>query len=303
MKKVLFNILTCNRFFYFKNCMESLFKSIDLNRIDILVCDNNTIEDGFDEYVNKLSKDYGIIVKKFTNRTRNELYRAMNYAIKYAKKNKYDIINFVQDDIQFVCNHPTLIDDTIEAFKKNDKVVQINYNMPWKRKADRIGKIKTIKGGVSKFAVVYDKSPCDNGFTRVNIYDKLGKYPEEAISWAHGKKGERYKNKLNGEVWFGRECGKKNWKRAITYLPNAGMMFDCAYVRGPERFGRYFLPKNEFYIKYLTDDEREKIVLNNKNKKFSYIEDFCKADGWEPLTYGKHSPINKSHDLREVTPE
>jgi hypothetical protein len=49
------------------------------------------------------------VIKKFTDRTPNELYRAMNFAVRYAKENKYDFINFIQDDIQFLYKNDELL--------------------------------------------------------------------------------------------------------------------------------------------------------------------------------------------------
>ena len=90
-----------------------------MDRIDILVCDNNTIEPGFDEYMNNLCSKYkNITMHKFTDRTKNELYRAMNWAISYAQKNKYKIINFIQDDIQYLYKNDAHIDDVVDHSAK-----------------------------------------------------------------------------------------------------------------------------------------------------------------------------------------
>ncbi|MHA1469633.1 MAG: glycosyltransferase family A protein, partial [Candidatus Asgardarchaeia archaeon] len=87
-KKILFAIFTCNRFYYLKNCIESILECHDLDRIDVLICDNCSIEDGYEEYLNNIANNKNITVKRFEDRTRNELYRAMNWTIEYAKKCK-----------------------------------------------------------------------------------------------------------------------------------------------------------------------------------------------------------------------
>jgi hypothetical protein len=258
-----------------------------MDRIDILVCDNNTIEKGFDEYLNELSNKYkNITVKKYTDRTKNELYRAMNWAVAYAKKEKYDIINFVQDDRQYLYKDDSQLDSVIEVFKKHSNIAQINGELTWKRKIDRIGKIKVISAGGHDYGVLIDKRVCDNGFTRLSIYDKIGEYPMGAISW--GLEKNRYVGKINGEIWFGKRCYKHGYNRALIYDPNYGMMFDCAYVRGEERYGNYFPPPNKFYFKLLDKEHIRKIRKRAKRHKYSYIENFCIPDGWKPKTYGKH---------------
>lgn len=296
MKKILFNLITCNRFYYFKNCLESIVKCVDLDKVKLLVCDNNTIEPGFDEYLDRASLLYDIEVKKFKDRTKNELYRAMMWGVEFAKINEYQIIDFIQDDFQYLYEYDKHLDDVDRLFDKHPELVQVNVNMGWRRKAAKIGKIKVIESKGTKYGVLLNKVPCDNGFTRVSVYDKIGPYPDASISWGHGGK-DRYRNKLNGEIWFGKQCKKRGLQRALTYMPNCGMMFDCAYVRGDERFGRYFSPPGHFYIKMLDDDRISDIRRKHNKVKYSFIEEFCEPDGWKPLTYGKHSPISKGINI------
>jgi hypothetical protein len=296
--KILFAILTCNRFYYFKNCIESIIKCVDMDRIDILIVDNNTVESGFDEYVHSLClKHDNIKVKKFTDRTRGELYRAMNWAVTYAKKNCYDIVDFIQDDIQYLYNIPSHLDDIVEIFNKHNNIVQINCNLAWRRKIDKIGKVDNIEVNGHKYGILHDKRCCDSGFTRVNVYDQIGAYPMDAISW--GMEKNRYVGKVNGEIWFGKKCYKRGFKRALAYNANSGMIFDCAYVRGDERYGNYFPSHGEFYFKMLGKEYIKKINKRTKKNKFSYMEDFCIPDGWTPKTYGKHGDISIRKKINE----
>ena len=70
------------------------------------------------------------------------------------------------------------------------------------------------------------------------------------------------------------------------------MIFDCAYVRGEDRYGNYFSPPGKYYFKMLDKDHIDKIEKRAKRNKFSYMEDFCIPDGWTPQTYDKHGDIN-----------
>ena len=66
MNKMLFAIFTCNRFHYFRNCLESILEFVDLDRIRILVCDNHTTEQEMDPYLHSVSAAHKAIeVKKF----------------------------------------------------------------------------------------------------------------------------------------------------------------------------------------------------------------------------------------------
>jgi len=297
MNKILFSIFTCNRFHYLKNCLESIVECVDLDRIKIVVCDNNTVEKGFDEYVNEMAAKHAVIeVKKFTDRTRNELYRAMNWAVKYARKNKISIINFIQDDYQYLFRNDRHLDEVEHIFKKHDRIAQVNCNLVWRRKKHSIGKVRHFDAKGTHYAIFLDKRMVDNGFTLVAVYKETGPYPVDAVSWGgdlkkgFGKHPGRYAGMENGEVWFGRECGRRKYQRAISLFPNVGMVFDCAYVRGDLRLGRYFPPPNKYYMKIFDDKQTKDLKKRHDKKKFSYMEDFCVPDGWVPLTTDKHSP-------------
>jgi len=297
MKNILFAIFTCNRLHYLKNCLNSIVKFVDLNQIDILVCDNLTVETGFQDYMNLMNKNYNIMLHQFKDRTRNELYRAMNFAIDFAKKQSYEIINFVQDDYQYLYKRDAHLREVRDILSQHPNIVQVNTNLVWRRKNKKIGKIGHFKTETANYGKLYAKFPCDNGFTRVSAYEKIGSYPTDAISWGFGK--NRYVGKVNGEVWFGQECKKRGWSRCLSYYPNLAMMFDCAYVRGDERYGRYFPPSKEFYLKELFEVDIERISKNNEQQLFSFIEEYCVPDGWTPKTLDKHSPSTEGVSIYE----
>lgn len=290
MDKILFSLITCNRFHYFKSCLESVIEFIDMDRIDILICDNATVESGFDDYVNGIVSQYpNITFKKFEDRSRNELHRSMNYSIEFARERGCKVINFVQDDFQFLYRYDKLIDDVEEIFDTRKNIVQINCNMVWKRKSKKIGRLKPFNINGTNYCILVSKNPCDNGFTRVDIYDKIGLYPKNVVTSRGDYKYGKVKDKgLHGEVWFGRQCSKKGFKRAITFHPNAALLFDGAYVRGDKRYGRYFPPPNKYYIRPLNKNEIQEVGKRDSNKKWIFIENFCTPDGWKPMTFLKH---------------
>lgn len=275
---IVFVIFTCNRFYYFKNAFESLCACIDMDRIKILIVDNGTVEKGFEEYLNKISCFYGpkIIIKRFKNRIVGELYRAMNWSIKWCFKNKIDIIYFLQDDFQFIFPNKKLLDEVVNIFNSHSKIVQINSNLAWKRKNKRVGKLKFFNANKIKYAILESKRPCDNGFTRVGIYKNIGLYPKK-LSFK-----KRESKSIVGESWFGRACTKRKWKRAISFFPNMGMIFSASFIRGGKRYGDYFKPPNKYYIKMFNDLDISKIRLNHDNKKWSFADKLCEADGWVP---------------------
>jgi len=226
----------------------------------------------------------------------------MNWAVRYAGKIGYEFINFIQDDYQWLFPNDKTLDDVERLFDRYEQVSQININMGWRRKSAKIGKVSILEASNTKYGLLHAKRVCDNGFTRLSVYDKIGPYPSDTVSYAYGaqhakENQDRYRNKVNGEIWFGRQCKKRGWERVLSYYPNVGMMFDCAYVRGLERFGNYFPPPGPFYLKMLTDEQIRQIRSNHKKERYSYIEDFCIPDGWTPQTMDKHSLLTKAHSI------
>lgn len=291
MTKVVFAILTCNRFYYLKNCVDSILEFVDLQGSEIMILDNCTVDPVIDDYYKYLGDK--VKVKRFDDRVPNELYRAMNHAIKYCIKRKIPYVNFIQDDYQYLYHKPNMVQDVVNLMDDNKEIGQAQTNMIWKRKS--VGKYSTKRSGDVNFAVLKEKILCDSGFTRVKLYKKTGYYPTDVISYDQNSKKtmgfgkNRYKKHVNGELWFGGKCNKMEVKRAISLFPNMGMVYDCAYVRKWDRFGRYFPPPNKYYLKPFDSDDIKKMSRRNKKKVFSHIEVDIKTDGWNPTTFDKHN--------------
>lgn len=291
MTKALFVIFTCNRFYYLKNCVQSIFEFVNLDDCQVMILDMNTVENNADQFYKEISGQ--VIIKQFSDRIPNELYRAMNYAIQYCIDNNIPYINLIQDDYQYLYKQNDMVDKVVKLFENNKRIGQIQTNMVWKRK--KIDSITVFEFDGINYAKLNDKILVDTGFTRVSIYKKTGLYPSSVISYdqnsskTFGFGKNRYKKLVNGELWFGKRSRKLGYQRVISLKPNMAMMFDCAYVRMWERFGRYFPPPNKYYLKPLSHEEMKNITRRGKHKKFSYIEDFAKPDGWTPTTYEKHN--------------
>ncbi len=308
--KILLAFMSCNRLHYLRNCVSSILEFIDLDDAEVLVVDNGSTENGMVNYLNEIQNK--VTIKRFEDRVPHELYRAMNYVIKYCRKHKISVVNFIQDDYQFLFHRDGILDEVRDILNKHSDVGQINSNLLWKRKYIKWSKskkkaFKTVKARRSKvnYAILSAKwfRLCDGGFTRTSIYKKIGLYPK-AVSYdqdykktkGFGKK--RYKKNLNGEMWFQSKCYRLGLKRSMCLFPNMGMMSSCAYVRGNLRFGDYFSPPNDYYLKILDEAQQESIGDRCNKKKFSFIEDWAIPDGWEPHGPGKHDIYsNKQEEI------
>lgn len=270
-----FVVIGCNRLYYLKNCVSSVLEFVGLDNINLLVIDNASSEDGTVSYLNSLDKS--IDVHRFKKRSPNELHRAMNYAIKYAKNKGDKYINFIQDDYQYLYHQPDMLHRVSSAFDEFPKVVQLHTNLIWKRKHKKIGKIKHVEVDGINWYLMHGKAPCDNGFTRISLFDKTGLYPENTS--VHGREN----GYLSGEKWLHKKVrGTKYRFRMLLAEPNMGMMMDCAYIRGKFRHGKYFPCPNKYFIKPFGEKKIRRIQKNSRNRKFCFIEEMLEPDGWKP---------------------
>ena len=298
--RILFCLLTCNRYFYFKNCLDSIIEFLPVKDIDIVICDNNTVDSRLKKYADRVGGEFNSLhLKRFKDRHHAELYRAMNYGIEFAKQEGMDIINFIQDDFQYVRKDYEILDKARSFLSKNKNIVQLNTNMVWKYKRKKRGRVDYVSDGDENYAIMKDKFACDNGFTRVSIYNKVGMYPLNKIAFKakdHNARAGR-KKYIEGESWFAHKCKKLKLFRAISMNPNAAMIFDCAYVRGEYIYGEYFAPKEKFYIKPLSNEVISDIKKNNKRMKSTCIENTCEPWGYSVRTLGKHSLSKKKKKI------
>jgi hypothetical protein len=279
---ITFAVFHRDRLFYLKNCVQSILEFVGLDGIKLLVVDNNSSEDGVHEYLSSLPGE--VEVKQYTDHTPHELHRAMNYAISYSRKCNSPYVNFIQDDYQYLYTHPNLLSLVCDAFNAQGNVVQVQTNMGWRRKNRRLGRTSIINVKGMKWRMLHKKPPCDNGFTRVSLYKKIGMYPESVS--IHG----REKGYKSGESWFRHKC--KKYRRMMIAKPNMGMLMDCAYVRNGCRLGRYFAPVNKYYLKPFDETKIKIVETKASNNEFCFIEDLIEPDGWKPDSMKKHSDRN-----------
>ncbi len=273
-----FAVIACNRLHYLKNCVKSIIEFVGLSDINLLVIDNASIESGVHEYLSSLSPE--VDVKVFKKRHPNELHRAMNYAIEYSRKRKNKYVNFIQDDYQYLYHQPNFLSGASDAFKAHKNVVQLHTNLIWKYKKHKIGKMKPVVVNGYKWFFMYKKRPCDNGITRVSLFKRIGLYPSNVR--IHGEKGKFQ----TGEAWLAKRCKSKY--RMMSSIPNLGMMIDCAFIRKDKRFGNYFPPPKNYFLRPFSEEQQNKVKEQSGRNKFCFIEDMIATDGWTPHNIQKH---------------
>jgi len=250
-----------------------------LNDINLLIVDNHTTESGIHAFLSSLPSF--IDIKTYNKRSPNELHRAMNYAIQYSKQKENRYINFIQDDYQFLYKISAINKYVYDAFRVRNDVVQLQTNLVWKYKKNKIGKISPVVISGTKWYYLHNKFPCDNGFTRISVYDQTGLYPKRVS--IHGKE-KKYRS---GEAWFANKC--KRYRRMLLSIPNMSMIMDCAYVRGNRRIGKYFESPNKYYLKPFDDKKKDQLKIKSRKNSICFIEDLIIPDGWKPDAIQKHN--------------
>lgn len=260
-----FVVIGCNRLHYLKNCVDSIIEFVGLEDIDLLVIDNGSSEKGTKDYLSSLPRK--IITHRFEKRSNNELHRAMNHAIQFSidKGNQY--INFIQDDYQYIYEQPKLLSWVTAAFEKHNNVIQLQTNLIWKYKKNKIGKISSVDVAGVKWYLFHDKFPCDNGFTRVSVYKQFGFYPTNTS--VHGSEV----GFVSGESWFAKKCAEKRYKRMLLSLPNLGMVPNCAYIRGKHRYGKYYAPIGRYYIEPFDKNRQDQLLKLSDRNELCFMED------------------------------
>lgn len=289
MKKILFAIITCNRSIYAKNCINSVLKFVNLNQIEILVLDNCTFEDGWLEYLqNIMTKHKNIRLQRWEQRSHTELYRAMNFAVEYCRKNNIDIVNFLQDDYQFVYSLPNQLKEITELLNSNENIGQVRVNFSWGTKIYDLTKYPIINISGTNYSVA-PSPPADNGFTKISVFDKTGLFPDNLVFHYGSRNGKGD----FGERWFSQTSGKNGFSQAISLRPNIAQLGMSCAIRGGDRVGIYEQPPEEFYIREFDYYNAKTIHRNNAKLNWS-LNGFC-VDAW-----GRSS--NSRYSTNDVTP-
>lgn len=279
-----FAVIHCNRLHYLKNCVNSIIEFVGLNDINLLVIDNNSSESGVHEYLSSLPSE--VDIKQFNKRSPHELHKAMNFAIKYSREKNNQYVNFIQEDYQYLYSHPKMLQWIHDAFEAQPKVVQLQTNMGWRRKIRKLGKPAFVDVYGIKWQLFRRKPPCDNGFTRIALYDKIGFYPKKVS--IHG----REKGFTAGESWIKSKCNK--FRRMMLAESNMGMLMDCAFVRKGHRIGKYFPPPNRYYLKPFDKDKQQQVKEIAQKGEVCFIEDLIEPDGWKP------DKMARKHSERDI---
>lgn len=102
-KKVTFGIINCNRLYYAKSCFYSLIQTTkSYENKEIIFIDNASVEEGTDQFLDKIKKQYNVKVFKISERDpANEFAKGLN---KLCEEYTGNFLVPLQGDMQFILN-------------------------------------------------------------------------------------------------------------------------------------------------------------------------------------------------------
>lgn len=291
--KVTFGFVNCNRLFYLKSCVESfLFCTEDYENKEVIVVDNASSEPGTDEYLSELESK-GVIVHKTESRDPNNEYaKALNYIVENSTG---DYVCPITGDMQFIIKGKWL-EKYIEFYEKNkmhigsmcldaQRRVRIMDHLP-------LGVIDSSNLDHDDFVFYADfkRRPVagnGNGIYSREILDIV--YP-----WSVDNDGHESATHNDSENKMWKKVEELQSKKVLSdkifhIVPQvpvaAGIYTDSrgtmARVRGNQRFGDYWEPKEDY--KYYEVHNAEDILdIKNKNNGLPLsIEDLAKPIKWK----------------------
>lgn len=117
--KVTFGIVNCNRLFYLKSCIESLFETTaEYSNKQFIVVDNASVEPGTKDYLDELEKKGVEIVRQPSRDYSNEFARGLNTIV---EKSSGEYVCLLQGDMQFILKN--WLNDVIDFYERNSDVV------------------------------------------------------------------------------------------------------------------------------------------------------------------------------------
>ena len=227
-----------------------------------------------ENYIKNLKVNNKIIITKIVSNSNGKtgsLYDAYNYALSFAKKNNYNYLNIVQNDMQLLFWNNNLIELIEELFEKNANTIQINSGFP--RKGSHPSFYKTSLNNIKKIYLGSIKK-------KKNIF-----YSNNAI----GDWGIIDLNRANeanlffekNETFMSDEYCKKGFIGLFCPVPYIGVLPWPTTARKNKIIGTPLnLSHSDLLLKNVTEDLFYDLVSFDKEL---WQEDWVKTFGWYAL--------------------
>ena len=258
MKKVTFGIVSCNRLFYFKSCLESLIDTTNnYENKEIIVVDNSSVEPGTDEYLEEIQERGITVIKKNERNPANEFAIGLNTIVSKATG---DYVCMLQGDMQFVL--PDWLNDIVNFYDKNLDVlgsIILDAQRSITNSSKKFSQFPANRQSTfskNNFFADLTRDPiapaADAIFSR-QVIEQIAPWHEKNINHEGGMDSENeMRQKVNKMISDGKI---PRYVTALSAVPQAIAIYTDprgtqGRVRGNRRYGKYWSAKDETGWKY-----------------------------------------------------
>lgn len=182
------------------------------------------------------------------------LYDAYNFALNYARLQRFPILQLIQDDMQFVWEQKNLLDEVESLFERYPDICNVQ-NIFLKKFASNLEKRLSLEANAgAEFYKSVDCGICDIGFFDVKKLEGFSFGPTE---------GEHSRRMLD-----------KGFRLATLTTPNLAFVPWPATKRLGKVFGSEIPAAQRLYYKPLAPEQFNQLLTRNK-KIFPITEDYC----------------------------
>ena len=303
LPEITFGIVNCNRLYYLKSCVESLyFCTSDYEKRQFIIVDNASVEKGTSEYLDELESRGFLVVRQKDRDPSNEFAKAANMIVEKATG---EYVCILQGDMQFILS-PGWLKYYIDFYQKFERFIGC-IGLDAQRRVTNTSHVPYGKDNdeTAEYRFLIDlKRNSISGAGDV-MYSK--KILNMIYPWSTDN--ERHEGGPDSETKMIQKCNKiikENdlpLKFAIPIIPPAAAIYTDARgtnarVRGNKRYGDYWPPKKS-YTYYEINDYEEMITRINEESGIPLsIEAMVKTVSFNP-------PIDESGSWKKnpINPE
>ena len=126
MTRLLHCVISYNRYRYLQNTVDSLREFFPEG--DVIVFDDGSDDPDAIGYLESLGAQGVVVARRPRRQPRaphGGLYVLMSEALEYASSHGYELLNYVQDDMQFLWRDPDIIDKVLRIFDLHEDALQV----------------------------------------------------------------------------------------------------------------------------------------------------------------------------------
>ena len=284
--KLLNCIISYNRPHYLRNTLESLLEYFRFG--DTLVMDDGSDDPSLVDYLSRLPETGIRVVRKerrFPSLYHGGLYALMNEAVDYTLAEGYDLVNIIQDDMQFMWHDPNILAKVMRIFSVHDDALQVQ-NL-FHKKIMKYSLIENDRIEFHEESNSYHGRPYGVGDLGFLLLERVKRADFHYLD----SEGEA------GNYWRGR-----GYKMYALYSPTLAFIPWPQTIQGGRRvkqwIGKMHPPPRKYYLKPLSPEQSARLQARPL-REMPFLEDYSAPWGWRCIYPAWYTRISSRHDLMQ----